>query len=151
MKRVGICVRAGCLALGLVCGVAEANEGYSIVTGGDASPCETFAAEELQTHLRLALGVDVPIETGDIPDEDWKLAYRRHFKTEEIGKRLLIVPEWELDSVRASFEHSEHSNNRTIRFEFHFHLLTFSFVVSFQFASEKSSFNRSTAMSHESV
>ena len=56
-------VCAGCLALGLVCGVAGAEEGYSIVTRGDASPCETFAAEELQTHLRLALGVDVPIVT----------------------------------------------------------------------------------------
>ena len=63
MKCVENMVCAGCLALGLVCGVAGAEEGYSIVTRGDASPCETFAAEELQTHLRLALGVDVPIVT----------------------------------------------------------------------------------------
>ena len=73
--------------------------------------------EDAKACLKSAMdivGVDAPIETGDIPDEDWKLAYRRHFKIEEIGKRLLIVPEWELDAVRASFEHSEHSNNRTI-------------------------------------
>ena len=73
--------------------------------------------EDAKTCLKSAMdvvGVDAPIEIGDIPDEDWKLAYRRHFKIEEIGKRLLIVPEWELDVVRASFGHSEHSNIRTI-------------------------------------
>ena len=78
---------------------------------------EPARIEEARDCLRAAMdvvGVDAPIEVGDIPDEDWKLAYRRHFKTEEIGKRLLIVPEWELDTVRASFEHSEHSNIRTI-------------------------------------
>ena len=61
-------------------------------------------AEDAKACLKSAMdivGIDAPIETGDIPDEDWKLAYRRHFKVEEIGKRLLIVPEWELDSVLA--------------------------------------------------
>ena len=78
---------------------------------------DSAQAEDAKACLKSAMdivGVDAPIETGDIPDEDWKLAYRRHFKIEEIGKRLLIVPEWELDAVRASFEYSEHSNNRTI-------------------------------------
>lgn len=46
------------------------------------------------------VGVDAPIETGELPDEDWKLAYRRHFKTEEIGKRLVVVPEWEVENFR---------------------------------------------------
>ena len=55
-------------------------------------------AEDAKACLKSAMdivGVDAPIETGDIPDEDWKLAYRRHFKTEEIGKRLVTVPAWE--------------------------------------------------------
>ena len=77
-------------------------------------PAQTEDAKSCLKSAMDVVGVDAPIETGDIPDEDWKLAYRRHFKIEEIGKRLLIVPEWELDSVRASFEHSEHSNIRTI-------------------------------------
>ena len=77
-------------------------------------PAQTEAAKKALADAMDIVGVDAPIEAGDIPDEDWKLAYRRHFKIEEIGKRLMIVPEWELDSVRASFEHSEHSNNRTI-------------------------------------
>ena len=77
-------------------------------------PARTEDAKSCLKSAMDIVGINAPIETGDIPDEDWKLAYRRHFKTEEIGKRLLIVPEWELDTVRASFEHSEHSNIRTI-------------------------------------
>ena len=53
------------------------------------------------------VGVSVPITVGDLPDEDWKLAYRRHFKTESVGRPLLIVPEWELASI-------DQPNNRTI-------------------------------------
>ena len=53
------------------------------------------------------VGVSVPITVGDLPDEDWKLAYRRHFKTESVGRHLLIVPEWELASI-------DQPNNRTI-------------------------------------
>ena len=53
------------------------------------------------------VGVSVPITVGDLPDEDWKLAYRRHFKTESVGWHLLIVPEWELASI-------DQPNNRTI-------------------------------------
>ena len=53
------------------------------------------------------VGVSVPITVGDLPDEDWKLAYRRHFKTESVGRHLLIVPEWELASI-------DQPNDRTI-------------------------------------
>lgn len=53
------------------------------------------AAKKALADAMSIVGVDAPIETGDIPDEDWKLAYRRHFKTEEIGKRLVTVPAWE--------------------------------------------------------
>lgn len=53
------------------------------------------------------VGVSVPITVGDLPDEDWKLSYRRHFKTESVGRHLLIVPEWELASI-------DQPNNRTI-------------------------------------
>ncbi len=31
----------------------------------------------------------------EVPDEDWKLSYRRHFKTERIGERLVVRPAWE--------------------------------------------------------
>ena len=74
----------------------------------------TEAAKKALADAMSIVGVDAPIEVGDIPDEDWKLAYRRHFKTEEIGKRLLIVPEWELDAVRTSIDQLNTQNNRTI-------------------------------------
>ena len=67
-------------------------------------------ADAAKAYLGSALeivGVSVPITVGVLPDEDWKLAYRRHFKTESVGRHLLIVPEWELASI-------DQPNNRTI-------------------------------------
>ena len=67
MNHAKIFVSAGCWTLGvvmLVSGAAGAAENYAIVTKLDATPSEAFAAEELQTHLRLALGRDVPIVTN---------------------------------------------------------------------------------------
>lgn len=48
--------------------------------------------------LRAALdvvGVRAEIQTCDVPDEDWKFAYRRHFKTELVSPHVLVQPEWE--------------------------------------------------------
>ena len=61
------------------------------------NPAQTDDAKRCLTSAMEIVGVKAPIEVGEIPDEDWKLAYRRHFKTEEIGKRLVVVPEWELE------------------------------------------------------
>ncbi len=47
------------------------------------------------------VGLALAPETGEIPDEDWKLSYRKHFKTERISPRLAIVPEWEVEAFRA--------------------------------------------------
>ncbi|MCQ2396035.1 MAG: 50S ribosomal protein L11 methyltransferase [Kiritimatiellae bacterium] len=63
-------------------------------------PAQTEAAKKALADAMSVVGVNAPIEVGDIPDEDWKLAYRRHFKTEEIGKRLVVVPEWEVKDFR---------------------------------------------------
>ena len=52
------------------------------------------AAQALRNALDV-VGVSAPVEKGEIPDEDWKFAYRRHFKTENIGRRLVTVPAWE--------------------------------------------------------
>lgn len=54
--------------------------------------------DEVKRRLSDALavvGVAAPIEVGEIADDDWKLAYRRHFKTENVGRRLVTVPAWE--------------------------------------------------------
>ncbi len=54
--------------------------------------------DEAKACLGAALGivgVAAAIEVAQIPDEDWKLSYRRHFKTERIGRRIVVHPPWE--------------------------------------------------------
>ena len=63
-------------------------------------PAQTKDAKRCLASAMEIVGVDAAIEVGEIPDEDWKLAYRRHFKIEEIGKRLVVVPEWEVQDFR---------------------------------------------------
>ena len=114
------------------CSVSErfVNPLFEVFDGGDFILSSYHDIEEDFTRMRIyfedaaqaddatrclksaldIVGVDVPIETGDIPDEDWKFAYRRHFQTEPVGRRLLIVPEWEL----AAAERSEQAHSRTI-------------------------------------
>ena len=61
------------------------------------------ASKALKTAMEI-VGIDAPLETGEIADEDWKFSYRRHFKTEEIGRRLLVVPAWEMPQAREGRE-----------------------------------------------
>ena len=63
-------------------------------------PAQAEAAKKALADAMSIVGIDAPIEVGDIPDEDWKLAYRRHFEPEEIGRRLVVVPEWEVEDFR---------------------------------------------------
>ena len=63
-------------------------------------PAQTGAAKKCLEDALRVVGVEASVEAGELPDEDWKLAYRRHFKTEAIGKRLVVVPEWEVEHFR---------------------------------------------------
>ena len=59
---------------------------------------EPEKVEEAKSALEAALGIvgaRAEIAVGEIPDEDWRLAYRRHFTTERIGRRLVVHPPWE--------------------------------------------------------
>lgn len=54
--------------------------------------------EEAKHCLGAALeivGSDAALEYAQIPDEDWKLSYRRHFKTEHVSPRIYTHPPWE--------------------------------------------------------
>ena len=64
------------------------------------------AARRLRDALAL-VGSNAQVETSEVPDEDWKLAYRRHFKIEPIGRRLVTVPTWELEGFKESGEFSD--------------------------------------------
>jgi len=66
----------------------------------DPEPPQTLADVRRDAERRLCdalaiVGADVKIEYTTIPDEDWKLSYRRHFTTERIGSRLVVRPPWE--------------------------------------------------------
>ena len=101
------------------CSIPEqfVNPLFEVFDGGDFALSSYRDIEEPLTRLRIFLedesrapeavrclreamavvGVDAPVGTGEIADEDWKLAYRRHFKTEVIGRRLVVIPQWELE------------------------------------------------------
>lgn len=66
----------------------------------DPEPPKTVADDIAEAKRRLSdalaiVGAEAAIEVGTIPDEDWKLSYRRHFTTERIGSRLVVRPPWE--------------------------------------------------------
>ncbi|MGN0832639.1 MAG: 50S ribosomal protein L11 methyltransferase [Kiritimatiellia bacterium] len=58
-------------------------------------PSRASAAKACLSAALELVGVSAPVEVGELPDEDWQLAYRRHFRIEEIGRRLVTVPAWE--------------------------------------------------------
>ena len=55
----------------------------------------------LQSALEI-VGVEARLEESEIADEDWRFAYRRHFKTELVSPRIYTVPEWELEDFVAA-------------------------------------------------
>ena len=105
------------------CSIPEqfVNPLFEVFDGGDFVLSSSRDVEEPLTRMRIFLedpsvaseasrrlldamalvGADASVETGEMPDEDWKFSYRRHFKTEEIGSRLVVVPEWEFEGWKA--------------------------------------------------
>ena len=56
---------------------------------------DVAAATRCLAAALAIVGADVPLEHARIPDEDWKLSYRRHFKTERVSPRIYTHPPWE--------------------------------------------------------
>lgn len=102
------------------CSVDEryVNPLFEVFDGGDFILSSYHDVEETSTTMQIffedpadapraaaalvaagrVVGVELAPETGDLPDEDWRYAYRKHFKTESVSPRLAIVPEWEAAS-----------------------------------------------------
>jgi len=96
------------------------NPLFEVFDGGDLVLSSYRDVEDDKTELRIFLqdasdaprasealvaaghivGASLSPTIGEIADEDWKLSYRRHFKTETISPRLAVVPEWELADFR---------------------------------------------------
>lgn len=54
--------------------------------------------DEAERRLAAALeivGIHAPIQRAVLADEDWRLSYRRHFKTEQVSRRIWTHPPWE--------------------------------------------------------
>ncbi|MBO7166460.1 MAG: 50S ribosomal protein L11 methyltransferase [Kiritimatiellae bacterium] len=58
-------------------------------------PSDAPAAKEALINAGRILDLELDPREETFPDEDWTLAYRRHFKTEVISPRLVIRPPWE--------------------------------------------------------
>ena len=56
--------------------------------------CTDAARAALQAALDV-VGSDAAIQVAEIPDEDWRFSYRRHFKTEQVSRRIFTHPPWE--------------------------------------------------------
>ena len=60
-----------------------------------AEPERTDEAKRLLSDALAVVGVVAAVQVAEIPDEDWKLSYRRHFKTERVSPRIYTHPPWE--------------------------------------------------------
>ena len=65
-------------------------------------PADAPRAVEALAAAGRIVGAELHPAVGSIPDEDWKLAYRKHFKIDVISPRLAIVPDWEVGSFTPS-------------------------------------------------
>ena len=70
-------------------------------------PADAPRAAELLTAAGAVIGLELRPETGTVPDEDWKLSYRKHLRTEVLSPRLAIVPEWEVEKFKAGLPAGE--------------------------------------------
>ena len=59
------------------------------------NPEQVAAARTALEQALEVIGESSEIAEAEIPDEDWKFAYRRHFKTELVSPRILVQPDWE--------------------------------------------------------
>ena len=60
----------------------------------DAAQTED-AKRRLHDALCLVMKAPPELEVREVPDDDWKYAYRRHFKTEHVSEHIITRPEWE--------------------------------------------------------
>jgi ribosomal protein L11 methyltransferase len=60
-----------------------------------AEPEKADEAKRLLADALSVVGLDASVGVAEIPDEDWKLSYRRHFKTEHVSPRIYTHPPWE--------------------------------------------------------
>ena len=63
---------------------------------------DTEAAKKALKDALEIVGAESDLTVEDVPEDDWKFAYRRHFKTELVSPRICTVPEWEAEEFFAN-------------------------------------------------
>ena len=56
---------------------------------------KTEEAKRLLAEALELVGAKAELKVREVPEEDWKFAYRRHFTTEKIGRHIIVHPDWE--------------------------------------------------------
>ena len=76
----------------------EASSGEPYITvylpGSEDGAAQYEAISEALARLK-SLGIFVRTETGSIREEDWANEWKKYFKPQPVGKRLIIKPTWE--------------------------------------------------------
>ncbi len=80
----------------------NSDSSITIYFSEDTDGLEQFAAvksmiAELKKSDLQGLFGSLEIQTEDVRDEDWSENWKKYFKPMEIGKNVLIVPQWETD------------------------------------------------------
>jgi ribosomal protein L11 methyltransferase len=80
--------------------LAESGRGASVVESGSATVVQAWIPEacaaELGARLRERLAsLAGAISETLVPDEDWSLGWRRHFRAFRVSNRLVVKPSWE--------------------------------------------------------
>ena len=51
----------------------------------------SISIESVEVYLRVAIGIEEPIKSHNVNEEDWKAAWERRPTTQCIGKRLILA------------------------------------------------------------
>ncbi len=76
----------------------EATSGDAFVTvylSGDADGAQMKESVQYALDRLMSLGISCRTESGNIREEDWANEWKKFFKPQPIGERLIIKPSWE--------------------------------------------------------
>lgn len=76
--------------------LAASGEAYiTIYLSDDSDGAQTAESVKDALDRLKALGVKLRVESGSIREEDWANEWKKFFKPQPIGQRILIKPSWE--------------------------------------------------------
>lgn len=75
---------------------ATAGDAYvTVYISGDEDGAQMMESIQIALDRLTALGIGYRLELGSIREEDWANEWKKFFKPQPIGKKLIIKPSWE--------------------------------------------------------